>query len=77
MEKYKTSYNSFLAQCSIDYEHELKARGWRYGQVYFNYLLEIQPEIAEKLRGSVNDPFYRDSVPPHVHALVEADWKII
>jgi hypothetical protein len=45
--------------------------------VYFNYLLEIQPEIAEKLRGSVNDPFYRDSVPPHVHALVEADWKII
>lgn len=77
MEKYKTSYNEFLAYCSIAYEAQGERKELRYGQIYFNTLLFIQPEIAEKLRGSLNDPFYRDSVPPHVHQLVEADWKII
>ena len=77
MLRHKTSYNEFLAHCSITYEAQGAVKAQRYGQIYFNTLLSIQPEIAEKLRGSVNDPFYRDSVPPHVHQLVEADWKII
>lgn len=77
MLRYKTSYNEFLAYCSITYEAQGKVKDLRYGQIYFNTLADIQPEIASWLRGSLNDPFYRDSVPPHVHKLVEADWKII
>lgn len=31
---------------------------WRYGQALFNCLLDLDPEIAEILRGSIADPFY-------------------
>ena len=30
---------------------------WRYGQSLFNTLLSVRPDLAEKVRGSVADPF--------------------
>jgi hypothetical protein len=31
---------------------------WRYGQSLFNTLLSVRPELAEKIRGTVADPFH-------------------
>jgi len=33
---------------------------WRYGQAFFNALYELFPNIADSIRGSNIDPFYRD-----------------
>jgi hypothetical protein len=30
----------------------------RYGQALFNYLLDVRPDLAEKVRGTDSDPFY-------------------
>jgi len=31
----------------------------RYGQALFNYLAEVNPALAEKIRGTDNDPFHK------------------
>ena len=33
---------------------------WRYGQAVFNTLYEINPSLADSIRGSDVDPFYAD-----------------
>jgi hypothetical protein len=33
---------------------------WRVGQTYFNTLNQMDPEAANKIRGTLADPFYRD-----------------
>jgi hypothetical protein len=39
-------------------------RGLRKGQTFFNVLLEIEPELAERLTGTADDPFYNDGKLP-------------
>jgi hypothetical protein len=39
-------------------------RGLRAGQAYFNVLLELEPEFAERLTGTADDPFYDDGKLP-------------
>jgi hypothetical protein len=36
----------------------------------------VNPRIAKVLWNSVNDPYQRDNVPPHVHRIVEDQWSI-
>lgn len=33
---------------------------WRKGQAYFNYLYQLHPDVADKIRGTEFDPFYAD-----------------
>jgi len=33
---------------------------WRYGQVLFNALYDINPKIANQVRGTASDPFHFD-----------------
>ena len=33
---------------------------WRKGQAYFNYLYQLYPDVADKIRGTEFDPFYAD-----------------
>ncbi len=47
-EFWKGASNEFLAQPD-----------WRYGQTLFNYLLQHRPELAEKIRSTEFDPFYK------------------
>jgi len=69
------SFNDFLADASIKYNKlSQEDESIRYGQVYFNLLKESRPDIAEKLRGSVLDPFHRNEVKTEVHAFVEYLW---
>lgn len=37
-----------------------KPRNWRMGQFHFNFLMDNHPQIAEKIRGTKEDPFYLD-----------------
>jgi hypothetical protein len=37
-----------------------KPKEWRIGQAYFNYLFQINPDLANKIRETQYDPFYAD-----------------
>jgi hypothetical protein len=39
-------------------------RGLREGQAYFDVLLELEPELAQRLTGTADDPFYDDGKLP-------------
>lgn len=76
MKVYYKSFNDFLADASIVYE-KLKNSGqdsWRYGQAYFNLLSNHRPDIAEQIRGTKLDPFYKDEVKKETHDFVESQW---
>jgi hypothetical protein len=47
---------------------------WRKGQTYFNVLREARPDLAEKVRGSVLDPFQRDERIEAFLAYVYLNW---
>lgn len=42
----------------------------RKGQAFFNVLHHMYPEVANKLRGTDKDPFYRDE-------LLDAAWEVV
>jgi hypothetical protein len=67
------NYLEFLADVMLKYVARTDET-IRYGQVYYNYLLEVKPSIAKELNGSLLDPFHRDNCPPKVHEFVEARW---
>ena len=48
---------------------------WRQGQLFFNLLQSVNPRVAEFLRGSILDPFYRDEVSDKVWDLVMDKWE--
>ena len=39
-------------------------RGLRKGQTFFNVLLQLEPELAERLTRTADDPFYNDGKLP-------------
>jgi hypothetical protein len=50
-------YPQYLARCeAIKAEHP----EWRRGQVYFNELNRINPGLADYIRTTPGDPFYKD-----------------
>lgn len=73
------SYNEFVADISIGYENHLQVtvpnKQERYGQYFFNMLRVVRPDVAEVLRGSPLDPFYREMVRPEEHIQIETLWK--
>lgn len=44
---------------------------WRKGQAYFNTLYFVNPQLADKVRGTLLDPFYKDD---NIRAFM--DWLI-
>ena len=36
--------------------------GWRYGQCFFNLLMDHNARVGEMLRGSIRDPYHKDEV---------------
>ena len=55
--------------------------GERYGQALFNTLTQMQPEVAERVRGSSFDPFYMKGPKDNFEkwdkfcTFVEQNWK--
>lgn len=52
---------------------------WRLGQAYFNVLTHVDPGLAERVRGTVIDPFYSDEILPEFldHIRKEFERKTI
>lgn len=48
--------------------------GWRVGQHAFNLLHEINPELADQVRATPMDPFYRDGKLPKFLVWVGQHW---
>lgn len=71
------SYNTFIANVSINYEMIKKAgSALRYGQVYFVMLDDLYPEIANKIRNTPLDPFYHGKASTDTHDFVESLWPM-
>lgn len=66
------AYPDFIEAVNKAFNHP--ACNWRYGQLYFNMLSKHRPEIAEALRGTLLDPFYKDSIKDEVHNFVTGRW---
>ena len=49
---------------------ELRRSNLREGQVWYNTLQEMHPDIANKVVGTFRDPFYDDSILPDFHLFV-------
>ena len=54
--------------------------GERYGQAMFNHLCDVRPDLAERVRGTVNDPFYVERLNhpnwDRFVAYIEANWLV-
>jgi len=46
----------------------------RLGQIYFNMLCEVRPVIAEEIRGSMLDPFFKERITQVVSNFVRELW---
>lgn len=54
-----TDFNDFMAALNLWFSRQAPG-DWRYGQALFNALAMHRPDIAERLRGTRLDPFYRE-----------------
>lgn len=66
------NYGEFMNEVSA--KHARLNGEQRLGQVYFNLLYEMRPDIANNLRGAIIDPFYKERITQVVHDFVIARW---
>jgi hypothetical protein len=46
----------------------------RLGQVYFNLLADLRPDLANELRGTPHDPYFRNEIPQMTEDVVLKEW---
>ena len=46
----------------------------RLGQVYFNVLDTVRPDLGDQVRATPNDPFYRDEIVPAFLNWARMNW---
>lgn len=70
------AFHRCLSECDPNHRNYKKdVVVWRQGQLFFNLLAGTNPRVAELLRGSLIDPFYRDKVSDKVWDLVINKWE--
>lgn len=47
---------------------------WRFGQKFFNILHQMNPIVAERIRGTSLDPFYFEEVHQRTWEFVKENW---
>lgn len=67
------TYEEFMEK--VERNHQTLGSEWRYGQTYFNTLSSMRPHLAEKIRGTIHDPFNRDRVKDTTHTYVRQLWN--
>lgn len=71
MTEEKKTYESYLAEVeSATQQHP----DWRYGQIAFNVLHVMRPDLSAQIRDKHLDPFYKSGLLPEFHAWVERSW---
>lgn len=47
---------------------------YRFGQAVYNRLVQVRPDIANKLVGTELDPYYKTSVTTNVWEFIHSNW---
>lgn len=68
------TYEDFLARVDALWGNNIIQISQRYGQLYFNVLHELRPDIANKIRATELDPFYFDDVKLETIQAVIENW---
>ena len=50
--------------------------GWREGQRFFNFLYQVRPDLAERLRGTLGDPFHWESLTDRIWIWLVLHWGV-
>lgn len=68
-------YDEFQKMVGREYERWRKIdSSYRYGQCMFNMLAAFKGYIAEEIRATQLDPFYKDDVPAETWQYVYERW---
>lgn len=68
------TYDEFYDEVYKCYMAQEASMDFRLGQIYFNMLCEVRPKIAEELRGSMLDPFFKERITQVVSDFVRERW---
>jgi hypothetical protein len=68
------TYEQFLSDVLNKYQAQNNPRDLRLGQIFFNNLCVVRPAIAEELRGSMLDPFFKERIAMVVSDFVRERW---
>lgn len=66
------TFDEYVVEATARFRHP--GLDERKGQAFFNELLVVRPDIAERARGSALDPFYQDARLPEFLAFVAVKW---
>ena len=69
-------YDEFCIRVSRAWQSPVIQMSQRYGQLYFNMLHELRPDVANKIRATPLDPFFYDDVSLETESAVINYWKI-
>jgi hypothetical protein len=68
------NYDEFLNRVYNLHETQPIKGDLRLGQIYFNLLCEVRPTLAEEIRGSMLDPFFKERITKVVSDFVRERW---
>lgn len=66
------TYEEFVDRVFASWEHPANKK--RLGQVFFNKLHKERPAIAERIRGTMFDPFHQDFIHVKISETVRDMW---
>lgn len=66
------SYQEFIEK--VHTLHKKLNGQWRLGQAYFNVLSNCRPVIAESIRSTIHDPFYKNEISKELESIVQSKW---
>lgn len=68
------TYDEFHRMVVLTHATQPKKGDLRLGQIFFNELCVMRPAIAEELRGSMLDPFFKERITQVVSDFVRERW---
>jgi len=69
------NYNDFVSMVNREFDRCKKIDStYRYGQCMFNMLAAFKGYIAEEIRATPLDPFYKNDVPQETWEYVHDRW---
>lgn len=68
------TFEEFLDKVNHLYLMQNETDDLRLGQVFFNELCKVRPAIANELRGSFVDPFFKERITNVTKQFVQERW---
>lgn len=74
--KTEKSYTEFL-EMVVKYDNQLGKNtdtGWKYGQVFYNVLASVRPDLTEMIRGTMHDTSHHDIIKDETYHYLASKW---